>query len=207
MSSKLRVDLSEFKNNPMLSVRGMPRNLGMITPYLLENTLMSFVYDSGDSKVISIDKRKQYGYVDAILESPFDPYVACISSQPNEGKAKLLAGYLFAQAITSYSKGLPDTLRDYNMPLWVNLVGGYKNQVLDRIKDLRPSMLVIGNLPINSTDAKMEKARDLLCVCDNIPRILVSSGSDPLTLMYSKLYMEVNYSILIGSGLTKKQVI
>jgi hypothetical protein len=58
--------------------------------------------------------------------------------------------------------------------------------------------LIISNINETSTPHKLEKVRDILEKYSECPRIVVMSGSDPLTFFGTKLFYQINAGILLG---------
>lgn len=79
-------------------------------------------------------------------------------------------------------------------PFFWNLYGGRWDRLRDdenfRTNLGRVGMLILSNVAANSTPEKLEKARDLLVMYSNIPRVLLVSGKDPFDFAVSLLYMK-----------------
>lgn len=141
----------------------------------------------------------QLEFIDSSRDTPLrSNYVFLISSEMSALKAQQLALDIFLNAIDYYNhKEAPQK----DQPLWHTVFGGYT----DRLRDVQqgiarnPSLLVIDGLAVNSTDAKVEKARDLLMKYSDIPRVVITCGICPLKFAYERLYFPVNRVVLFGS--------
>jgi hypothetical protein len=83
------------------------------------------------------------------------------------------------------------------------LTGGWHDRLRDGADD-QPSMLILSNVTVTSTNAKLEKLRDLLEMYAHIPRVVVVTGEDPLSFANTKLFLPVNHVLHLT---TAKKVI
>lgn len=142
---------------------------------------------------------KQYKVLEKVMENPLrGHYVIGISSFPSDQLAKQLAISIMAKATLAWhKKHKPGT----STPLWHRVMGGLGDPLRDikpGVVAEKPSMLIISNINENSTPHKLEKVRDLLERYSECPRIVVMSGTDPLTFFGTKLYYPVNAGIYLG---------
>lgn len=147
-----------------------------------------------------VTKKKQIQYYKETICDPFgSPYIMAISSQYNSIKSQSIALKIFSNAIKDHSTAHEP---DKSFPYWYPIYGGYKDNLRDdasyKSKVGKPSLLVLDNISINSTDIKLEKIRDLLYMNRDIPRILVLSEICPLEFMYTKIYFEINRVVYLG---------
>ena len=70
----------------------------------------------------------------------------------------------------------------------------------------KPSLLVLSNVPSNSTNVKLEKLRDILESYSSVPRIVVTTGEDPITFFNQKLFLPLNYACYLTTSLVKKTI-
>lgn len=125
---------------------------------------------------------------------PTRPVVYGVGSEPSDQRAKYFAVYLVQLFLEAAP--LNCTVK------WDSLTGGFDNPSLN----LEPSLLVLSGLTPNSTQVKLEKARDLLEKHSNIPRIVVVSGEDPVTFFMTRLYYSLNNIFFHSSTLIKRRV-
>lgn len=172
------------KSNPLLT-RGLP-------PYLLRNGQTTFT--PIDFKPLSDRFTKERIYtadqqlesLEAFLDKPKSPRVLCITGAVDDSQAKVLAAHLVQRH--NAAKKL-----DAN-PRWSALYGGFETLVdeyQDAVKQ-PPSMIVISNLTPGSTNHRLERARDILDYFQDIPRIVVAAGEDPISFMAFRLRCEVH---------------
>jgi hypothetical protein len=131
------------------------------------------------------------------LRKPHAPMIYGVAGNPDDTKAKLFAAYLLA----AHCKAL----RGDANPWWINLVGGFDNQWLDDTRS-RPSMIVMCNLTPQSTNQKLEKARDIIESYPNVPRVVVVAGADPLAFLAGRLHVPVNGLAYFCEALVKQRV-
>lgn len=131
------------------------------------------------------------------LQDPSTPMVYGVSGNPDDSKAKYFAAFLVA----AHMKALGS---DAN-PVWAPMYSGFDNPYMsdDRAP---PSMLVLTNMTPNSTNLKLEKARDLIEKFSDIPRIVVVAGMDPMSFLTTRLHVPVNALAYFSEALIKSRV-
>lgn len=144
----------------------------------------------------TVGSGKQLNALEKVFAHPLGNYVLGISSFPSDVLAKHLAISLMDKACTAWQ--VSKNKRGKSMPVWHRVYGGYYDTLRDRISDDRPSMLVLSNITPDLTNIKLEKIRDLLEKYNDIPRIVVMSGEDPLTFFGNRLHYPINVGILLG---------
>lgn len=117
------------------------------------------------------------------IKRPSRPMIYGVSGNPDDTKAKLFAAYLMA----AHCK----TLGSDANPWWIQLTGGFDNPWIDRDK-ARPTMIVLCGLTPQSTNQKLEKARDIIEAFPNVPRVVVVAGADPLSFVSTRLHVPVH---------------
>ncbi|QDH83417.1 hypothetical protein [Achromobacter phage Motura] len=158
-----------------------------------------FSLESEKLKSALIEPAGQDESLELFLNSPMAPMLYSVSGAPDDAKALYFAAYLMAHHI----KHVPNA-----NPVWHSLYGGFSNPLLDKARDgnLLPSMLILTNLTPTSTGSKLEKARDLLTHFQNIPRIVVSAGIDPISFFATSLHLPVNGFAYFSEALIKSRV-
>lgn len=148
----------------------------------------------------TVNVKKQLRYVERFYKNPLDSMrCMCISSIPSDLKAKQLALHLFWKATLAHRAGERPNRRQYSTPpLWHRLYGGFDEPLLTQAGE-RPSLLVLTNVLEDSTASKIEKTRDLLEKFSDVPRILVTGGTDPLQIFRSRLYYPVDACIYLDA--------
>lgn len=179
--------------------RGAPE-IDLIDPTEYQRFLSAVSYTrEGGGPKMDTDTKTQLEYIDISRDTPLKSnYVFIISSEMSALKAQQLALDIFLNAIDYYNhKEAPQK----DQPLWHTVFGGYSDRLRDNPQGIsrNPSLLVIDGLAVNSTDAKIEKARDLLMKYSDIPRVLVTCGMCPLKFAYERLYFPVNRVVLFGA--------
>lgn len=166
----------------------------------IEPKAVEWLPENCDVKSISV--KKQIASLDALLAHPLKGNgITCISSYPSDTRAKLLAANIVDRAIELQIKG---AVRGKAYPLWHRLYGGFNDPLRDN-RELDPcSMLVLTNIGPDSTPQKLEKLRDLLERYDNIPKVVVVNGTDPVTFFAEKMRLPLKHAIFIDSGVRPK---
>ena len=138
--------------------------------------------------------KRQYDIAINRLDNPLKGrYILGISSFPSDARAKHMAVMIMRNAISLIQR--KNIKLDY--PLWHKVYGNYKDELRDR-PNLSISMLILSNITSDSTSTKLEKVRDLLERYSDIPRIVVLSGTDPITFFANRLYSPLTASLYLG---------
>ena len=188
-----------------LITRGLPRDILRSRPFQLEHFTSTLVSEVDGLKRKKVLKSAQLDHFAAIYDKPFGtPFLYIIGSQPNDGKAKQVAAALMEHATSGQLQGkFTRSTRGRQTPLWHMLTGGWHDRLRDGADD-QPSMLILSNVTVTSTNAKLEKLRDLLEMYAHIPRVVVVTGEDPLSFANTKLFLPVNHVLHLT---TAKKVI
>lgn len=177
-------------------------------PFLLNNVITEININTYKKKKFSPDKYikkgnypiglgEQIESFKEIWNNPISdpPYIYTISSIPNELQGQMLALKILLRAVKFLK---------YKEAKWHPVYGGYrKDDLIDNEKDIDIGFLVLTNVVENSTVNKIEKLRDILTLYSNIPRIIVTSGIDPVSFMSEKIKMPTQYVAYIGRNRMK----
>lgn len=131
------------------------------------------------------------------IKTPYRAMIYGVSGNPDDTKAKLFAAYL----LDAHCKRVGS---DAN-PWWINLIGGFDNPWIDPERP-RPSMIVLCNLTPQSTNQKLEKARDIIETYPDVPRIVVVAGADPLSFLATRLHVPVNGLAYFCEALVRQKI-
>lgn len=117
------------------------------------------------------------------IKKPTQPMIYGVAGNPDDTKAKLFAAYLMDRHCKKMGS-------DAN-PWWIQLTGGFDNPWISEGR-ARPTMIVLCGLTPQSTNQKLEKARDIIEAYPNVPRIVVVAGADPLAFVATRLHVPVH---------------
>lgn len=147
---------------------------------------------------------RQIRSLDRMMNNPLNGnYIACIGGHPSDVRAKVIAANIMSRAIDLQMDG---AAKGKHLPLWHRIYGGYSD-VLRDAKELEPcSMLILTNVAADSSTIKLEKLRDLLEMYDNIPKIVIVNGSDPITFFASKVRMPLRHAIFVDAAANTSQM-
>ncbi len=184
-----------------LASRGMPKDILRMRPFDLEHHLVSIDSQVDGIKTRRVLKKTQLAHFDRFMEHPFAlPQIVAVSSFPNDGKAKMLAAYMMQRAYKAHISGKFRLTRSRHLPIWHTLHGGYYDNLRDGRSEEKPSLLVLSNITQDSTQVKFEKLRDLLEMYNDIPRIIVMTSNDPLTIANTRLFMPINTALYLATA-------
>lgn len=118
----------------------------------------------------------------AFIKKPNRPQVYICSSQPDDSHASLLAAFLVEQHINKIKN---------NNVIWEYLNAFHDSQ-LSLDLSAKPTMIVISTCYENMTFSRIERVRDIVNAFYDIPKIIVASGIDPISLAAYKLHIPVH---------------
>jgi hypothetical protein len=196
----MKVEVDSKLRKHLLS-RGLPPDILGQRPFDIEPFTTSI-----SSEVEGLKTRRQPKAVQLlahknVVEQPFsDPYLYLIGSSPNDAKAKCVAAHIMSCATQmQLDNRISKTTKGRQTPLWHTLTGSWQDKLRDRQED-QPSMLIISNITVDSTAVKLEKLRDLCELYSNIPRIIVFTGTDPITFANTRLRLAVNHVLSLATA-------
>ena len=184
------------REKKLLSLNGLPGYLFKSEFYILENFCRKYTSTSSKLKPISISKEdtiNHYGKLSRNIE--YAEHISCISSEPNDLRAKIMAGSLMLDA---QRRGLRCK--------WHTIIGGYKDEVIDKphlLSDI--DVLFLSNVPYISTPQKKEKLRDILEMNHKIPRVVVTTGCDPIKL-FNEIGLYLNHPIWVKASRYRRSI-
>lgn len=168
---------------------------------VLEDTVVKIQAELSKTKIRRLSVVRQIKSFVQIIDNPlWGSYVYVISSFPSDLRAKNIAVSIMAKAMDQFykKKQTNKLLLKRTAPVWHNVMGGFKDSLLDQEGSPYPSLLVLANVTEDSTQLKVEKLRDLIVKFDGIPRIIVTTQIDPVSFMLGKVKHHCDYSLYIG---------
>lgn len=163
---------------------------------------MTFACESEKLHEKFIEPRVQNDSLLRFMKEPDLPVVYGVTGNPDDSKAKLFAAYLVQ--LHQQRLGLKANV------VWHTMYGGFNNPLLKEYDPVDgkadPTMLVISNLTPNSPGLKLDNARDLLERFENIPRIVVAAGEDPMSFLTTRLFSPINALAYFSESLIRKKV-
>ena len=174
-----------------LKKQNMPGYLYRIPPYRLDETVRMFSVKRENAPPKNLSKATQQANARAIFKGDA-PFVACVSSDLNDARAKLFGAYAMLRWLRQAHSG---------PSLWHTVTGSFSDNLRDREESVikkRPSQLVLVNSDSRMTTRKREKLRDLLEMYSDIPRLVTATGADPVSMM-NYIGFQCHYSVWIRS--------
>lgn len=173
----------------------VPDHVFRIPPFKFDPKTFVLESDSLNTRMIEADL--QLDSLERFLNEPRSKMIYAVTGNPDDSKAKYFAAYLASEHI----KALGSKAR----VLWHTMYGNFENNLLkDSIEN--PTMLILCNLTVNSTNLKLEKTKDLIEKYSDIPRIVVAAGTDPISFLSTKLYCPVHGLMYLAESLIKQKV-
>ena len=161
-------------------------------------------------RISTIRSSAQLKVLEKTLKKPLKPFLYVIAGKADAELAKVAALSLMDSYLTKCMKHnenithMDDKMR---LPIWHTLYSTLTDSMRDH-KDWMstlglPGFLVLETLYENSSRGRLDKARDLLSMFSDIPRVLIVVGQDPIsycrTVLYNNpnkvLYFEDNFEL------------
>lgn len=181
--------------------RGMPRDILRLRPFNVNHHVLTIKSDVEGLKMRRIPKSRQIAHLNDVCNKPFaNPYIMVVASMPNDAKAKLTAAAIMERAVTDHIRGKQGKLTySRSLPLWHTLTGSFADELRDS-REESPSLLILSNVSTDSSNVKIEKLRDILEKFNSTPRIVVLTGSDPITFVNTRLRVAINYCLYLSTS-------
>lgn len=157
----------------------------------------AFALESDDLVQKIIEPSVQDKSLARFIKNPSLSMIYGVSGNPDDLKAKLFAAYLMDVHCKRY--------RADSNPWWVNLTGGFENPWINGDRS-RPTMIVLTNLTPQSTNLKLEKARDIIESFPDVPRIVVVAGQDPMSFLSTRLHVPINGLAYMCEAVVRRKV-
>lgn len=171
------------------------------SPFTLEDSLVrikpTVTWLPEDFVLRSVSVKKQLNNIEKLFAHPLrGNYTAAIGSYPSDTRAKVLAVNVMNKAIDEQISGKH---RGRAYPLWHSLMGNTWDPVRDAREPEHFSMLIINNVGVDSSQTKLEKLRDLLVKFDNVPKIVIVNGIDPVTFFAERVRLPLQYAFYLSA--------
>lgn len=155
----------------------------------------------------SISVKRQLAMLASLWENPLRGHpIIGIGSFPTDLRAKMLAVNIMDRVMTFQDKTNSSRIMRKDYPLWHKVYGGFKDPIRDEGLQGSPSMLIVSNIDIDSTNYKVEKVRDILEMYSNIPRVVVVSGSCPMEIFAKRLHLPMDMGFYMGADNKENRV-
>lgn len=154
----------------------------------------SFVIESPKLEQKIIEASVQEASYTRFLANPCKAMTYLVAGNPDDQKAKYFAFHL--AELHQRHLGLKADLRIETV------VGNFDNPLIVN-REAAPSMLIITNLTIRSSNLKFEKVRDLIERFPRIPKVIVAAGEDPISFAATRLHLAVHGIAYFGNRLSK----
>ena len=186
-------------NRSLVGLHTIPGSVFSCTPFRWRPQAFALESERLNEKII--DASVQDDSLLRFMENTSKPLIYGVAGNPDESKARYFAAYLAS---------LHARDNQNSKIIWHNVYGGYNNDLIKEYQDTdsmyEPTMIVLCNLNIQSTNHKLEKAKDILERFDNIPRVVVCAGEDPISFLSTRLYSPINCMAYFSESLVKKKV-
>jgi len=174
------------KDVPVYQAHGVPFTVLNSKVNNPEDFCITLTKESEDS-VKHIRPSEQKRMFEQTLKNPTKvPYIYLLSAKSSDLLPKLAAFKIFQAAF-----------KHIESPYWHIIDGSMRDKLRDdesyrSYSVPNPNLLVITGLASNSLASKFDKCRDLLEMYSSIPRVIVSTGDDPLSFNEKCLFVSVN---------------
>lgn len=187
----------------ILKVRGVDPQLlfGPKDVFDVEESVKAYKPRSPYVKTTAVGEDAQLRHLAMMIDDPYKlaPRITVIGSFPSDLRAKQTALQIFRSAIEESSNKT-------RKPLRLQIYGDRLDY--EKIQDKRPNLLVVTGVNHESTQYKMERLRDVLEMFNDIPRIVVTGGSNnPTDIFLNRLFLPVEMGILVGAEKTVENLL
>jgi hypothetical protein len=175
----------------------LPESLWRAAPFKFDP--QTFILQSPSLEEKVFNGSVQQDSYDSFVKSPFDPIIYGVASCPDDTKAKQFAAFLCSKFIKATTP--------VNSVAWVSSSFN-RNKEGESIKDAfnkTPALLVITGLSPNNSSSKLDLVAELVDHHQNIPRILVISGQDPVEFLYTKLHLPIHSIYFHSSNVVRRK--
>lgn len=132
-----------------------------------------------------------------MLDDPFAGQKTMgVGSFPTDLYAQMVALNIMRNAMMQQTSS--KFARPKQPPLWHRVYGGFKDQLIDARKENQPCFLVLSNIDKDSTAQKVEKVRDILEIYADVPKVVITSGCDPMWFFANRLHMPLDRALYLG---------
>lgn len=199
---KISIDKSYYS---ILTHTGVP-NLVLLRKELdLDSSVTYIEATTGkNKKPTSLKRSDQIRMFKKMIKHPIGkPALFCISSNPTDTEAKYAAAYLLSQAIEKYQQFQKNgEMSTAAFPRWHILNGTYQDWYREHKRNV--SFLVLSNVLHDSSEAKIEKLRDLIEIYADIPKVIVTATQDPITFCTEKLHVRLTGAMYLRTIISRK---
>ena len=158
----------------------VPGRVWAIQPFEFDGISFTPLTDTLNPKIYG--RKVQEQSLGLFIKKPNRPQTYICSSQPDDSHASLLAAFLVEQHIKKVKN---------NNVIWEHLSSFYTSQ-LSLEQSAKPTMIVISTCYNDMTFSRIERVRDIVHAFHDIPKIIVASGIDPISLAAYKLHVPVH---------------
>jgi len=169
-NTKLKLDKHHLRGVPMCPDLGMPS---------LKFDPQAFVIESPRLESKIIEASVQHRSLELFQAKPTMAMTYLVAATPDDSKAKYFAAYLVS--LHNAFLGLKAEVA------WDHVYSGFDNPLLKREAD--PTLIVLDNLTVRSSNLKFEKVRDVIERYPRIPKIVVCVGEDPISFASTRLHV------------------
>lgn len=158
----------------------IPGRVKAIQPFEFDGVSFSPSAETLEPKIFG--RKIQEQSLALFIKKPNRPQVYICSSQPDDSHASLLAAFLVEQHINK--------IKNSNV-IWEHLSAFHDSQ-LSLEPSAKPTLIVISTCYENMTFSRIERVRDIVNAFYDVPKIIVASGIDPISLAAYKLHIPVH---------------
>jgi hypothetical protein len=201
-----KIDLAKISPTAraMMVARGAPeRSLRGVVDLANKRMVVPSMHASRQQPITATVQMRQYS---KSFEDPSGSWLMVVGSRDDEDSTIVAALGLMLRA-TIKSVTAPTK---YHRPFFWRVFGGNYDKIRQneeyRTSISKVGMLLLSNIAANSSPEKIEKARDLLAIYSDIPRVVTVVGCDPLVFALDHLYMRPDRVLHLGRRSEDRQI-
>lgn len=166
------------KNSLLKSI--IPGRIWSVQPFEFDARSFTPSTDLLNPKIYS--RKVQEQSLSAFIRKPNRAQTYICSSLPDDSHASLFAAFLVEQHIKHVTN---------NNVVWEQL-SSFHSSELSLDSSFKPTMIVISTCYDDMSQYRIERVRDIIHSFYDVPKVVVASGIDPISLAVHKLHLPVH---------------
>lgn len=180
-------------------------HLKRVPDFDLESAISGYTYETEWIKPILVKRKGMIESAHSLIDNPFQTGVWFCTCVQDDARANLFASYVFRRAKLLYGMRASVVPKMKQPPKWYTTVNSWGTDSVKSVQEDNPCFAVLSNLDKDSTQQKLDRARDFI-ESSRGTLIVTASGVTPLQLLYDVLRRQPDDGINFSYPEITKQV-